>query len=55
MWFKELVDYNENMIGGKTPAKAKSSRRGGKKKSTTIDATTVEPIEESTDEATKSE
>ena len=34
MCFIELVDFNENMLGGKTPAKAKSTRRrGGKKKS----------------------
>ena len=53
MCFIELVDYNENMLGGKSAAKAKASRRGrGKKKSTTIDATTVEPIEETTNEAT---
>ncbi len=55
MCFIELVDYNENMLGAKAPAKAKSARRGGKKKSTTIDATTVEPIEETKNEDTKSE
>ena len=28
----ELVDFNELLLGAKAPAKAKSSRRGGKKK-----------------------
>jgi large subunit ribosomal protein L17 len=28
----ELVDFNELMLGAKAPAKAKTSRRGGKKK-----------------------
>ena len=28
----ELVDYNELLLGAKAPVKAKSSRRGGKKK-----------------------
>jgi len=55
MCFIELVDYNQNMAGGKTPAKAKASRRGGKKKSTTIDATTVEPIDETKNDSAKSE
>jgi large subunit ribosomal protein L17 len=32
MCFIELVDFNELMLGGKAPAKAKTSRRGGKKK-----------------------
>ena len=30
----ELVDFNELLLGAKSPAKAKSSRRGGKKKAT---------------------
>ncbi|HET6228020.1 MAG TPA: 50S ribosomal protein L17 [Bacteroidia bacterium] len=30
----ELVDFNELLLGAKAPAKAKSSRRGGKKKAT---------------------
>jgi large subunit ribosomal protein L17 len=32
MCFIELVDFNENMLAAKAPAKAKASRRGGKKK-----------------------
>lgn len=58
MCFIELVDYNENMLNAKAPAKAKTSRRGGKKKSTTATAKTVEKQEESnesTDESAKSE
>ncbi len=44
----ELVDFNENLLGAKAPAKAKSSRRGsGKKKAT--------PTAESTDDNAKSE
>jgi len=47
----ELVDYNENLLGAKTPAKAKTSRRGsGKKK-----ASAAEPTAESTDDNAKSE
>src|SRR3954467_5582913 len=34
MCFIELVDFNENMLAAKAPAKAKTSRRGGKKKAT---------------------
>lgn len=30
----ELVDFNELLLGAKAPAKAKTSRRGGKKKAT---------------------
>jgi len=51
MCLMELVDYNENMKGGKTPAKAKSSRRGKKKTGTakSIDAeTAVEVKDENT-------
>ncbi len=55
MCFIELVDYNENMLAAKAPAKAKTSRRGGKKKSTDTTAKTVEKSEESTDDNTKSE
>ncbi len=58
MCFIELVDFNENMLSAKTPAKAKTSRRGGKKKSTEATAKTVDKkadSAESTDEATKSE
>lgn len=58
MCFIELVDFNENMLNAKSPAKAKTSRRGGKKKSTTATAKTVEKQEESkesTDESAKSE
>ncbi len=55
MCFIELVDFNENMLAAKAPAKAKTSRRGGKKKSTDTTAKTVEKTEESTDDSTKSE
>ncbi len=34
----ELVDFNELMLGAKAPAKAKTSRRGGKKKATGAEA-----------------
>jgi len=55
MCFIELVDFNENMLAAKAPAKAKTSRRGGKKKSTDTTAKTTENTEESTDDNTKSE
>ena len=55
MCFIELVDFNENMLAAKAPAKAKTSRRGGKKKSTDTTAKTVDNTEESTDDNTKSE
>lgn len=55
MCFIELVDFNENMLAAKAPAKAKTSRRGGKKKSTDTTAKTVDKTEESTDDNTKSE
>ncbi len=58
MCFIELVDYNENMLAAKGPAKAKTSRRGGKKKSTEATAKTTDKKEESTestDESAKSE
>ena len=55
MCFIELVDFNENMLAAKAPAKAKTSRRGGKKKSTDTSAKTVEKSEESNDDSTKSE
>ena len=51
MCFIELVDYNENMLNAKAPAKAKTSRRGGKKKPTTA----IDKTEQSTDDNTKSE
>lgn len=53
MCFIELVDFNENMLAAKAPAKAKTSRRGGKKKAT--DAKAAEPKAESTDDNAKSE
>ena len=49
MCFIELVDFNENMLSAKTPAKAKASRRGGKKKSTSASAETTDKKEESTE------
>ena len=55
MCFIELVDFNENMLAAKAPAKAKTSRRGGKKKSTDTTAKTVDNTEESADDNTKSE
>lgn len=55
MCFIELVDFNENMLAAKAPAKAKTSRRGGKKKSTDSTAKTAAKSEESTDDNTKSE
>lgn len=55
MCFIELVDFNENMLAAKAPAKAKTSRRGGKKKSTDTTAKTVDKSEESADDNTKSE
>ncbi len=56
----ELVDYNENMLESKKPAKKKSSRRrGGKKKTTaTTDANveaTAEKSVETKEEAPKEE
>lgn len=45
----ELVDYNENLLGAKAPAKAKSSRRGGSGKKKAA------PAAESTDDNAKSE
>lgn len=55
MCFIELVDYNENMLGGKSVAKAKASRRGGKKKSTTATGAATDSTATSTDDAAKSE
>jgi large subunit ribosomal protein L17 len=47
MCFIELVDYNENMLAGKTPAKAKASRRRGtKKKKTAKEEETNEQTEQ---------
>jgi large subunit ribosomal protein L17 len=53
MCFIELVDFNENMLAAKAPAKAKASRRGGKKKATSAKTETTK--DESTDSETKSE
>lgn len=51
----ELVDFNENMLAAKAPAKAKTTRRrGGKKKADETVAKTTD-AKESTDEETKSE
>lgn len=36
MCFIELVDFNENMLAAKAPAKAKASRRGSKKKADAV-------------------
>jgi large subunit ribosomal protein L17 len=47
----ELVDFNENMLGGKAPAKAKATRRRGATKKKAADAAS----DESTTEETKSE
>jgi large subunit ribosomal protein L17 len=57
MCFIELVDYNENMLAAKAPAKAKTSRRGGKKKADGAAKTTAKKDEstESTDDSAKSE
>jgi len=52
----ELVDFNENMLSAKAPAKAKSTRRRGgatKKKSDAVAGT--ESKTTTTDEETKSE
>ena len=46
----ELVDFNELLLGAKAPAKAKTSRRGGKKK-----AAAPAKNEESADNTEKSE
>jgi large subunit ribosomal protein L17 len=53
MCFIELVDFNENMLAAKAPAKAKTSRRGGKKKVAETKAEAKN--EESTDDNSKSE
>ena len=58
MCFIELVDFNENMLAAKAPAKAKTSRRGGKKKAADAkgtDAKATESKEESADDNSKSE
>ena len=52
----ELVDFNENMLSAKAPAKAKSTRRrGGATKKKAEGAKTNESTDESTNEETKSE
>ncbi len=55
MCFIELVDFNETYLSTKTPAKAKTSRRGGKKKSTTTEAKSTDKPEASAEESAKSE
>lgn len=55
MCFIELVDFNENMLGGKAAAKTKTSRRGGKKKSTKAETTTTNEAPENTSDEAKSE
>src|SRR5690606_12678814 len=45
MCMVELVDFNELMLQGGKPAKAKRSRRGGKKKSETEGAETTQAKE----------
>ena len=56
MCFIELVDYNESMLSAKAPVKAKTARRGGKKKTTEAKAIeVVDKKEEATDESAKSE
>jgi len=46
MCFIELVDYNENMLAAKTPAKAKSTRRRSAKKKKVVTAgENVEEVE----------
>lgn len=57
----ELVDFNENLLGAKTPKKAKTTRRRGSSKKTTEAATTTpvenktesKPVEEVTEKATE--
>ncbi len=44
----ELVDYNENLLGAKTPKKAKTTRRRGSSKKTTEAAATT-PVENKTE------
>ena len=55
MCFIELVDFNENMLTVKAPAKAKASRRGGKKKAEDASVTPTGKKDESTDENAKGE
>ena len=55
MCFIELVDFNENMLNAKAPAKTKTSRRGGKKKAVAGTTETKTETNETTDESTKSE
>jgi len=54
MCFIELVDFNESYTAAKAPAKAKTSRRGGKKKAEGA-AKTETKNDESTDDSAKSE
>jgi large subunit ribosomal protein L17 len=53
MCFIELVDFNENMLAAKVPAKAKTARRGGKKKAAEPKAD--DKKDESADDNSKSE
>jgi large subunit ribosomal protein L17 len=55
MCFIELVDFNENMLTAKAPAKAKASRRGAKKKATDGAAKPAAKKDESTEGDAKSE
>ena len=56
MCFIELVDFNENMLTPKAPAKAKTSRRGGSKKKADATAKTTKPeTTDSSDETSKGE
>jgi large subunit ribosomal protein L17 len=52
----ELVDYNENMLGGKSAAKAKPARRGRKKPGAKkIDADTAVEVKDETTDSKASE
>jgi large subunit ribosomal protein L17 len=56
MCFIELVDFNENMLTAKAPAKAKASRRGKKKTTETTDKAAKPASKgDATDDAAKSE
>ncbi len=56
MCFIELVDFNENMLSAKAPAKAKAARRGGKKKADAPTAKAEKPeTNDSTEETAKGE
>ena len=56
MCFIELVDYNENMLGGKSASKAKPARRGRKKPGAKkIDADTAVEVQDETKDSKASE